>query len=100
MSPIPASSRQRWNTSTRRSASTASAACTSTTPTQALAPTATGTRRSGPDRSARVPAFQGLPAILETPGPEGNGPDAAEVAALRALHKRGIARAKRRRTRQ
>jgi deoxyribonuclease-4 len=34
----------------------------------------------------RHPAFQSLPAILETPGPEGRGPDAAEVAALRALH--------------
>jgi deoxyribonuclease-4 len=32
------------------------------------------------------PAFQELPAILETPGPDGNGPDAAEVARLRALH--------------
>ncbi|MEI7760033.1 MAG: deoxyribonuclease IV [Thermoleophilia bacterium] len=32
------------------------------------------------------PAFQELPAILETPGPEGHGPDADEVARLRALH--------------
>ena len=32
------------------------------------------------------PAFQELPAILETPGPDGHGPDAAEVARLRALH--------------
>ena len=32
------------------------------------------------------PAFQKLPAILETPGPDGHGPDAAEVARLRALH--------------
>ncbi len=32
------------------------------------------------------PAFQGLPAILETPGPDGHGPDAAEVSRLRALH--------------
>ena len=31
-------------------------------------------------------AFQALPAILETPGPDGHGPDAAEVARLRALH--------------
>jgi deoxyribonuclease-4 len=31
------------------------------------------------------PAFQELPAILETPGPDGHGPDAAEVALLRAL---------------
>ena len=34
------------------------------------------------------PAFQGLPAILETPGPEGHGPDAAEVQRLRDLHTR------------
>ena len=32
------------------------------------------------------PAFQDLPAILETPGPDGHGPDAAEVERLRALH--------------
>ena len=32
------------------------------------------------------PAFQGLPAILETPGPDGDGPDAAELARLRELH--------------
>ena len=32
------------------------------------------------------PAFQALPAILETPGPDGHGPDAAELARLRALH--------------
>ncbi len=36
------------------------------------------------------PAFQGLPAILETPGPEGNGPDAREVKALRSLHRTGL----------
>jgi len=37
------------------------------------------------------PAFQGLPAILETAGPDGDWPDAAELARLRALHagKRG-----------
>jgi len=32
------------------------------------------------------PAFQELPAILETPGPGGHGPDEAELARLRALH--------------
>src|SRR4051794_11372829 len=32
------------------------------------------------------PAFQELPAILETPGPAGDGPDAAELALLRQLH--------------
>ena len=37
------------------------------------------------------PAFQGLPAILETPGPEGHGPDAAEVQRLRDLHARSRA---------
>jgi deoxyribonuclease-4 len=44
------------------------------------------------------PAFQGLPAILETPGPDGHGPDTAEVARLRALHRSGrrsLARASR-----
>ncbi len=34
------------------------------------------------------PAFQGLPAILETPGPDGRGPDAVEVRRLRELHAR------------
>jgi deoxyribonuclease-4 len=34
------------------------------------------------------PAFQSLPAILETPGPGGHGPDAAEVQLLRDLHAR------------
>jgi deoxyribonuclease-4 len=33
------------------------------------------------------PAVQGLPAILET-GPDGHGPDGAELAKLRALHAR------------
>ncbi len=45
------------------------------------------------------PAFQELPAILETPGPEGNGPDAAEVEAVRALHRKGRKRAASRRAR-
>ena len=34
------------------------------------------------------PRVQGLPAILETPGPDGHGPDAAEVQRLRELHAR------------
>ncbi len=42
------------------------------------------------------PAFQQLPAILETPGPTGHGPDAAEVRALRDLHRRGVRNARRR----
>ncbi|MFN8222423.1 MAG: deoxyribonuclease IV [Gaiellales bacterium] len=35
------------------------------------------------------PAFQPLPAILETPGPEGHGPDRLELERLRGLHRRG-----------
>jgi deoxyribonuclease-4 len=34
------------------------------------------------------PRVQGLPAILETPGPDNHGPDAAEVTRLRELHAR------------
>ncbi len=34
------------------------------------------------------PAFAELPAILETPGPDGHGPDAEELRRLRALHAR------------
>ncbi len=45
------------------------------------------------------PAFQGLPAILETPGPDGHGPDAEEVRRLRDLHRRGMRNARRRATR-
>jgi deoxyribonuclease-4 len=37
------------------------------------------------------PAFQALPALLETPGPNGAGPDAAEVRKLRELHARWTA---------
>jgi deoxyribonuclease-4 len=33
------------------------------------------------------PAFQELPALLETPGPDGHGPDAAEVKRFRTLHR-------------
>jgi deoxyribonuclease-4 len=46
------------------------------------------------------PAFQALPAILETPGPDGRGPDAAELRALRALHRAGLRAAARRRPRR
>ena len=42
------------------------------------------------------PAFQELPAILETPGPDGHGPDAEEVRRLRDLHRRGVRNARRR----
>jgi deoxyribonuclease-4 len=34
------------------------------------------------------PALQELPAVMETPGPEGHGPDAPEVQKLRDLHAR------------
>jgi deoxyribonuclease-4 len=34
------------------------------------------------------PALQGLPAVLEVPGPDGHGPDAGEIAKLRELHAR------------
>jgi deoxyribonuclease-4 len=40
------------------------------------------------------PKLQGLPTILEVPGPDGHGPDAAEIQKLRDLHKRGLKRAK------
>jgi deoxyribonuclease-4 len=36
------------------------------------------------------PRLQGLPALLEVPGPEGNGPDAAQVAAAKALRERHL----------
>jgi deoxyribonuclease-4 len=45
-------------------------------------------------------AFQGLPALLETPGPAGHGPDADEVARVRTLHARGRRNAARRARRQ
>ena len=34
------------------------------------------------------PAIQGLPAVMETPGPDDHGPDAAEIQKLRDLHTR------------
>jgi deoxyribonuclease-4 len=34
------------------------------------------------------PALQELPAVMETPGPDGHGPDAAELQKLRDLHAR------------
>jgi deoxyribonuclease-4 len=43
------------------------------------------------------PAFQGLPAYLETEGHEGHGPDAEEVKRLRDLRRKGLAKARRRR---
>ena len=42
------------------------------------------------------PAVQKLPAVMETPGPDGHGPDAPEVKKLSDLHKRWTAKKKRR----
>jgi deoxyribonuclease-4 len=42
------------------------------------------------------PALQGLPAVLETPGPDGRGASAADVAALRDLHGRWAGATRRR----
>jgi deoxyribonuclease-4 len=39
------------------------------------------------------PKLQGLPTILEVPGPDGHGPDANEIQKLRDLHSRGLERA-------
>jgi deoxyribonuclease-4 len=36
------------------------------------------------------PRLQGLPAVLETPGPEGHGPDRLELRRVRALHRRHL----------
>ena len=41
------------------------------------------------------PSLQGLPAVMEVPGPEGHGPDAAELAKVRGLHARALAAQKR-----
>ena len=40
------------------------------------------------------PKLQGLPTILEVPGPDGHGPDANEIQKLRDLHSRGVRNAK------
>ena len=37
------------------------------------------------------PAFQGLPAVLETQG-AGDGPDAQQMGQLRRLHRNGVRR--------
>jgi deoxyribonuclease-4 len=42
------------------------------------------------------PRFEGLPALLETPGPAGKGPDRDEVELTKRLRARGIAARKRR----
>jgi deoxyribonuclease-4 len=46
------------------------------------------------------PAFQGLPAYLETMGHDGHGPDAEEMRRLRELHRKAVANAHRRRRRR
>ena len=38
------------------------------------------------------PQLQGLPAVLEVPGPDDHGPDAAELEKVRALHARSLPR--------
>jgi deoxyribonuclease-4 len=45
------------------------------------------------------PAFQGLAAYLETPGPNKEGPDATSLETVRKLHARSVAKAKRRASR-
>ena len=42
------------------------------------------------------PKLQGLPALLEVPGPTATGPDAEQMAKLRALHKKATKRSARR----
>ena len=46
------------------------------------------------------PRLQGLPMILEVPGPDGHGPDANEIAKLRELHARWAGKAARPRARR
>jgi deoxyribonuclease-4 len=38
------------------------------------------------------PRFEGLPALLEVPGPDGRGPDAAEVGKAKRLRRQGLRR--------
>ena len=45
------------------------------------------------------PRFERLPALMETPGPDGHGTDRAEVELARKLRRRGLAARKRRRPR-
>ena len=39
------------------------------------------------------PRLQGLPALLETPGPDGHGPDAEQLRRTRELRERWLAKA-------
>jgi deoxyribonuclease-4 len=45
------------------------------------------------------PRFDGLPALLEVPGPDGHGPDREQVEIAKRLRKRGLAARRRRRRR-
>ncbi|MBA2764874.1 MAG: deoxyribonuclease IV [Thermoleophilaceae bacterium] len=42
------------------------------------------------------PRFEGLPALLETPGPSGHGPDSSQIDTARRLRRKGLAARKRR----
>jgi deoxyribonuclease IV len=38
------------------------------------------------------PALQHLPMLMETPGPDGHGPDLTDMASLRRLNRKGVRR--------
>jgi deoxyribonuclease-4 len=46
------------------------------------------------------PRFDGLPALLEVPGPDGHGPDREQVEIAKRLRKRGLSARRRRRRRR
>jgi deoxyribonuclease-4 len=48
--------------------------------------------RKGFEAFLAEPRFQELPAVLETPGPDGHGPDRKEVRAAKRLHAAGTKR--------
>ena len=50
----------------------------------------TGVLRTGMGAFLAHPRLQGLPAVLETPGPDGHGPDKAELRRVRTLHTRAL----------
>ena len=47
--------------------------------------------RSGLATFLSEPRFEGLPALLEVPGPDGRGPDASQIALARELRDEGLA---------
>ena len=49
-----------------------------------------GVLRTGMGAFLAHPKLQGLPAVLETPGPNGDGPDKAELRRVRTLHTRAL----------